>query len=91
MNEENLSDEMHQKERERKLFTSTTLLKKWRASADLRRRNLRSSEGKTKKEAEAAKNAGVYSQSIPFRLEMLPNRCFCGCGDDDAANLEYLR
>jgi len=74
------------------LFTSNTLLKKWRASADLRRRNLRSSEGKTKKEDAAARNAGVYSKSIPFLLEMLPNRSFCGCGDDDdTPNLEYLR
>lgn len=57
------------------------------------RRNLRSSEGKTKKEAAAARKAGVYSKSIPIRLEKVPNLCFCGCGDDvdDDANLEYLR
>lgn len=58
----------------------------------MRRRNLRSSEGASKKEAEAARNAGVYRHSIPVLLEMLPNRCFC---DDDNAllllNLEYFR
>lgn len=80
--------------REGEGFTSKILLRKWRESADLRRRNLRSSEGKTKKDAAAARKAGVYSKSIPIRLEKLPNRCFCGCGDaddDDDANLEYLR
>lgn len=71
-------------------------LKKWRASADLRRRNLRSSEGNTKKDEAAARNAGVYNKSIPVRLEKLPRGCFCGCGDDDddvllLLNFEYFR
>lgn len=73
-------------------------LKKWRASADLRRSNLRSSEGKTKKEAAAARKAGVYNKSIPVRLEKLPRGSFCGCGDDDdddvlllLLNFEYFR
>lgn len=77
-------------------FTSKTLLKKWRDSADLRRRSLRSTEGERKKEAEAARNAGVYRKSIPVLLEMLlPNRCFCDDDDDDPLllllNFEYFR